>query len=101
MSDEPSLLLQIGIKVPDLLAGFMGGVVNAFVFRRSDPFSIIGSMVVGALTANYLADIAAKYTGTSGGASAFIVGLAGMAVCQGIVEAAKNWRPGAGKGSAP
>lgn len=102
MSDEPSLLLQLGIKLPDLLAGFMGGVVNAFVFRRSDPFSIIGSMVVGALTANYLGEIATKYIpGTSGGASAFIVGLAGMAICQGIVEAAKSWRPFAVKGGVP
>jgi len=93
MSDDPGLLVQIGVRLQDLIAGLMGGVVNAFVFSRSDPWSIIGSMVVGALTANYLSDPIGRMIGTSGGATAFIVGLAGMAICQGIVEAAKNWHP--------
>lgn len=95
MSDpsDPSFLVQIGIKLPDLVAGFGGGVVNAIVFRRADPASIIGSMIVGALTANYLTEPVARYLGTSQSASGFIVGLAGMAICQGIVEAAKSWRP--------
>jgi hypothetical protein len=93
MSEEVSLLAQLGIKMPDLVAGLAGGVVNAFVFKRSDPASIIGSMVVGSLTANYLSEPIGHYIGTSGGAGAFIVGLAGMAICQGIVEAAKSWRP--------
>lgn len=93
MVDEPGLLIQLGVKMPDLIAGLAGGVVNAFVFKRSDPVSIIGSMVVGSLTANYLSESIGHYIGTSGGAGAFIVGLAGMAICQGIVEAAKSWRP--------
>lgn len=37
MSDEAGLLVQLGVKMPDLIAGFAGGVVNAFVFKRSDP----------------------------------------------------------------
>jgi len=93
MSDDPGFFLSLGIKMPDLVAGFAGGVVNAFVFRRSDPVSIIGSMIVGSLTANYLSEPIGHYIGTGAGASAFIVGLAGMAICQGIVEAAKSWRP--------
>jgi hypothetical protein len=93
MSDDPGWLLSIGVKMPDLIAGFAGGVVNAFVFKRADPASIVGSMIVGALTANYLSESVGHYLGTSGGAAAFIVGLAGMAICQGIVEAAKSWRP--------
>lgn len=92
-SDDPSLLVQIGVKLPDLVAGFGGGVVNAIVFKRSDPGSIIGSMIVGALTANYLAESFGHFLGTGQGSSAFIVGVAGMAICQGIVEAAKSWRP--------
>lgn len=92
MPDDPFLLREIGIKIPDLIAGLSGGIVNAFVFKRSDPWSIIGSVVVGALTANYLSPIVATYVGTGNGAAAFIVGLAGMAICQGIVEGAKNWR---------
>lgn len=93
MADDPGFLVSLGVKMPDLIAGLSGGVVNAMVFRRSDPASIIGSMVVGALTANYLSESIGHYLGTSGGAGAFIVGLAGMAICQGIVEAAKSWRP--------
>ena len=92
-NNDPGLLIQLGVKMPDLVAGFAGGVVNAFVFRRADPVSIIGSMIVGALTANYLSESVGHYLGTAAGASAFIVGLAGMAICQGIVEAAKSWRP--------
>ena len=93
MADDPGFLIALGVKMPDLVAGLAGGVVNAFVFKRADPISIIGSMVVGSLTANYLSEPISHYIGTSGGAGAFIVGLAGMAICQGIVEAAKSWRP--------
>ena len=93
MSDDPSLLVSLGINARDLIAGFGGGVVNAFIFKRSDPWSVVGSMIVGALTANYLSEPVGHYIGTSGGAAAFVVGLAGMAICQGIVEAAKSWRP--------
>lgn len=92
-NSDPGLLLQLGIKLPDLVAGFGGGVVQAIVFKRADPASIIGSMLVGALTANYLGETFSRYLGTAAGAGAFIVGLAGMAICQGIVEAAKSWRP--------
>jgi hypothetical protein len=99
--NDPGLLIYIGVKLPDLVAGFAGGLVNAFVFRRADPVSIVGSMIVGAFTANYLAESVAHYLGTSGGASAFIVGLAGMAICQGIVEAAKSWRPFQSQGKPP
>lgn len=93
MADDPGFLLTIGVKVPDMLAGFAGGVVNAFVFKRGDPWSVAGSMVVGALTSNYLGEPAAHLLGLSNGPSAFIVGVAGMALCQGIVAAAQNWRP--------
>jgi preprotein translocase subunit SecY len=92
---EGSTLLDLGIKVQDIVAGFAGGVVNAFVFKRSDPWSIVGSVIVGAFTANYLGEAASKYIGLGGGTSAFIVGLCGMAICQGLIEAVKKWRPGA------
>lgn len=91
MADD--FLRELGINVPNLIAGLSGGIVNAFVFKRSDPWSVIGSVVVGALTANYLSGPIGSYLGTGGGAASFIVGLAGMAICQGIVEAAKSWRP--------
>lgn len=96
MSTLTDQLLELGIKVPDLVAGLLGGVVNAFVFRRADPWSVIGSVVVGALTANYLGEPIARFLGVGAGAAAFITGLAGMALCQGLIEAAKRWTPGPG-----
>jgi len=81
----------IGINLKDLVAGFAGGVANAFVFKKSNPWAIIGSIVVGGLAANYLGATVGRLFGTSGGLSAFVVGLAGMAICQGIVESAGSW----------
>lgn len=86
-------LLDVGIKLPEILAGMGGGIVNSFVFKRSTPVSIIGSVVVGAITANYLGEHLAKIVGTSITTGAFLTGLAGMAICQGAVEALKRWRP--------
>jgi ABC-type xylose transport system permease subunit len=83
---------QLGISLPDVIAGFCGGVVNAFVFKRVEPWAMVGSVVVGTLTANYLGPLIGHYIGSTGGAPAFITGLAGMALCQGIVDAASKWR---------
>lgn len=93
MADDPGFLITLGIKLPDLFAGFAGGVVNAFVFKRADPWAVAGSMVVGAFTANYLGEPASHVMSLSSGAAAFIVGVAGMAICQGIVKAVLSWRP--------
>lgn len=98
------VFVDLGLRIQDIIAGLSGGVVNAFVFRRSEPWSIIGSVVVGALTANYLSEPAIKYTGTSGPATAFIVGLCGMAICQGIFAAVQRVRfgqPATGGPNAP
>lgn len=93
MSDDPGFLAQLGIDTRAIIAGFGGGAVNSLIFKRSDPASVISSMVVGALTSNYLSEPIGHYLGTAPGPSGFIVGLASMAICQGIVEAAKSWRP--------
>jgi FtsH-binding integral membrane protein len=91
MSDT-SLLEALGIHLSDIVAGFSGGVVNAVVFKRVQPAAFVGSVIVGALTAAYIAPVIGHYTGTTGVAAAFVTGLAGMALCQGIVNAAKSWR---------
>lgn len=90
---DPDILVAVGFKVQDLLAGLAGGVVNALVFQRSNPMAIISSVVVGSLTANYLAEYAAKYVGLNVGAAAFITGLCAMAICQALVAAAAKWSP--------
>lgn len=93
MGKGEDLLLWLGIKMPDLVAGFAGGVVNAFVFSRSSPMAVAGSVVVGGLTANYLGEAATHYLPISVGAASFIMGLGGMAFCQGLVESLRRWRP--------
>lgn len=92
-SEDPGFLAEIGLRVPDLVAGFMGGVVNALIFRKSDPWSFVASVVVGGLASNYLSSPVGHYIGTTAPTTGFVVGLGGMALCQGIVEAAKSWRP--------
>ena len=89
MSDD--FFSMIGIHLKDLVAGFAGGVANAFVFKKANPWAVIGSIVVGGLAANYLGATVARLLGTSSEFSAFVVGLAGMAICQGIVESAGSW----------
>lgn len=83
----------VNLNLSNIVAGFLGGVVNAFVLKRSDPWSIIGSVIVGALVANYLGDIASKWTGTSEHVAAFLMGMGGMGLVQGLIEALKKWRP--------
>lgn len=94
VTDFLELSAKVGIKTPDLIAGFAGGLVSAIVFKKSDPWSVVSSVVVGAFTANYIGEPIAKFLGMGGGAAAFICGLAGMAICQALVDAAKRWRPG-------
>ncbi len=90
MSDFMS---DLGFHIKDIVAGFAGGIANAFIFKKSNPWAIMGSIVVGGFAANYLGSTVSKLLGTSDGASAFIVGLAGMAICQGIVESSSSWSP--------
>lgn len=83
----------VSLNLSNMVAGFMGGVVNAFVLKRSDPWSIIGSVVVGALVANYLGGAVSKYIGTTEPVAAFLMGMGGMGFVQGVIEAVKRWRP--------
>jgi len=85
-------LASLGLHLQDLVAGFAGGIVNAFVFKKSNAWGIVGSIIVGGFAANYLGAPLSKFLGTSPGTSDFIVGLAGMAICQGIVESASSWK---------
>lgn len=84
------LLAELGVRLPDLVAGFAGGVVNAFVFKRSTPVAVIGSVVVGALTASYLGEPTAKILSISIGTACFLVGVGGMALVQAILDQASK-----------
>lgn len=92
MADD--FLTQIGLNLRDLLGGFAGGMVHAVVFTRAQPWAAVGSIVVGALTAAYLTDAAVMTIGLSQKPASFIVGLGGMAICQGVLEAIAKYRFG-------
>jgi hypothetical protein len=86
---------NFGFDAARLLAGFSGGVVHALVSRQRDPYTVAASIVAGTMTANYLSLAAVEYTGKwiGEGGTAFILGLTAMIVCQGIVSAARAWKP--------
>lgn len=92
MSD-PDLLILLGVKTQDFVAGAMGGIVKALVFDRNGPAAVVTSMICGALTANYFGEYAAKETGTSGGAAAFLVGMCAMVICQVVISSAPKLLP--------
>lgn len=79
---------DFGLNAKNLIAGFSGGVVHALVFKQREPLAVIGSVLTGTLTANFLAPVIAHYIGDwlGAGGSAFIVGLTAMALCQGVVS---------------
>ena len=89
MSDD--FFSMIGIHLKDLIGGFAGGLAYAFRLKKADAWSILGSIVVGGLTANYLTATVAKFLGTSTEFTAFVVGLAGMAICRRIIESAGSF----------
>lgn len=86
------LLTELGLRLPDLVAGFAGGVASSFVMKQSDPRAIVASVVVGTLTAGYLGEPATRMFGTAGYAASFIVGLGAMAICQGLIAAVRRYR---------
>ena len=90
---------SFGFHTRDIIAGFMGGIANSFVYKKSKPWAIIGSVVVGGISANYLSPVISNIFGTSSETSAFLVGLTGMAVCQHIVESARSWKLFKGPGN--
>jgi hypothetical protein len=83
-------LMLLGLKLQDLFGGFAGGVVSVFLMRKVTPWEALGSIVAGALTANYFGEVIASLIGLKTPVACFITGLTSMAVCQGIVEATKT-----------
>ena len=65
-------------------------MVAAFALRLRDPSGIVGSVVAGTLTANFLGPAAAHYAPDwIGGGTSFIVGLCAMVICQGLITAVR------------
>lgn len=83
-------LAWLGFDLQNTVAGIAGGIVVAFVFEKSDPWDIIGSVVAGGLTANY---VAGSVPGTMQGSTAFFVGVVAMPMVKGWVVAIQRKTP--------
>ena len=94
MTDDPSLWNQLGIRLADLVGGAAGGSAAGIAFRKSDVYSFLGSIVIGAFTAAYLTAWAVQFAGNFAGGASFVVGLCAMTICQVIVKGAAKWIPG-------
>lgn len=82
-------LLSLELNVKLIVAGLLGGIVHTFFFKQTDPYTILGSVVSGMFTSNYLAPTIAHLTGYSEGACGFVAGFGAMALCAAIVNTIK------------
>lgn len=85
--------LEYGIRINDLISGFGGGVVASMLVRNVKPFQGFATVLIGTITANYFTESAARQLGLGEGAAGFLVGLTAMFICQGLIEAARKWKP--------
>jgi hypothetical protein len=92
----------LAIDPTSLVAGFAGGLVKALLTTKPNPWTVVSSVVIGALTANYLSPFAAAKLGTSGGATPFLMGLGAMWITQALIGFFQKWQPlGNGNDSKP
>ena len=92
----------IGVKSADIIAGFSGGVARVAIFGSpaTGPWGAVGAIIAGTLTATFLGPVAPTYLGLKPSqAITFLVGLAGMEICQRIMWAITRWSPAIKKGS--
>lgn len=84
--------MYLGISPPMMFAGFCGGVVNIFHFRRTKPMEWVGAIVCGAFSANFLGGLMAHYAGDGTGiAGAFLMGWFGL---KWVASVIRNRAPG-------
>lgn len=86
-------LSELGLRLPDIVAAFWGGVASAFFVRNVTPWQALSTFVIGLVLGSYFGAPAAKLTGLTTETASCLVAFAGMAVAQGLTEAVRAWRP--------
>lgn len=84
-------LEELGLNARLLIAGFAGGSVHAFLIKQKDPVVVVGSLISGAFTANYIGPTVAAIPHVGDwlgiGGAGFAVGVCWMTICQALVVA--------------
>lgn len=75
---------DLGLSIARMVAGFAGGLVSVFIPPPKTAMTMLGSVVGGIFTANYLGPAGTHYAPTwlGEGGVGFILGLTAMIVCQ-------------------
>lgn len=60
------------------VAGFCGGVVHIFWFKKTEYFDAVGAIVCGVLTSIWVSPYMASHTGLPEGLIGFSIGLGGV-----------------------
>ena len=87
------LLRELGLNISYIVAGFLGGVVRAFVAQDPRPWIVVGFIVIGAVTANYITELLAKYLSFNPGAAGFFVGFTATVLLQRFLNYAEKIDP--------
>ncbi|MDV3166654.1 MAG: hypothetical protein Q8807_03280 ['Waltheria sp.' little leaf phytoplasma] len=83
-----------------LVGGFMGGIVRAFVAKSGTTWDKLVSGFSGAVLAGFAGPLLSSIDLISGlpvSSVAFILGLIGMYLCEGLINIARDYRDNPGK----
>jgi len=80
------LMDALGISGANAFAGFSGGIVHIFWYRKTKPFDAMGALAGGALTAMYVGEPVAVHAGLPVGLVCFFIGLAGSQAIAPIIS---------------
>ena len=88
----------LNIKLAHVVAGGLGGALRAIVLRDGGWLQYAVSIFAGAVCASYLGPFVAHWLPSTAGdgfeASVYFVsGVVGMTIVEGLMIAAKKWRP--------
>ena len=102
MPNDPSLLAELGIRVPAAFAGLGGGIVGAWADSKAGWKTWLSYAVCGALTGNWLGEPATHIIPfVNEGGGGFIVGACAFAIIGTFLGLSKKWRPPIMNGGKP
>lgn len=87
-----AFLTSIGINPAHLFAGLAGAFVRAVIQGKKLTWSLVSTVIVGALCATYLTPVVVLYLGIAAtNGLAFGIGLIGMSLAEGVVKLGHKW----------